>query len=380
LSSEGLVSKRDLENAQTAFETTTANLESAQADENAAQSELERQQKLASSDVAGASEVQSAQSTLSGAQAAVRARRAEVARAREGLKLSQTGLAREQNIFRQNIANRRETSGAGSTLEAAQNALRKARANLQLANATYAREQKIFKQDLNNISQVQVARSNYTQAQADLRGARTALSLFKSSPGGNARIPIIAPFSGVVLERDVANGEVLSDDSHLMTIADLSRVHVDMFLPERDIARVRIGSPVKITIDALPNRTFAGRIELIHSELDPKTRTIEVHAEIPNADGALRFGMSARGQIAGQKTGMAITVPVEAVQKMEDKTVVFVPADEENAFVAREVVVGESEGGRTVVKSGLKNGERVVVKGAFMVKAQAMKAELGHNH
>jgi RND family efflux transporter MFP subunit len=380
LSSEGLVSKRDLETAETAYETAKANLTSAQANENAAQSELERQQKLAASDVAGTAEVQAAQSTLLSAQAAARARRAEVTRAREGLQLAQTQLSREQNIFRQNIANRRETSGAGSTLEAAQNALRKARANLQLANATYAREQKIFKQDLNNISQVQAARSNAAQARADLRGARTALSLLKSAPGGNARIPILAPISGVVQERDVANGEVLSDDTHLMSIADLSRVHVDIFLPERDIARVRVGSPVQISIDALPNRTFSGRIELIHTELDPKTRTIEVHAEIPNADGALRFGMSARGYIATQKSSLAITVPSEAVQKMENTTVVFVPADEENAFVAREVVVGESEGGRTIIKSGLKNGERVVVKGAFMVKAQAMKAELGHNH
>lgn len=380
LSSEGLVSKRDLENAQNAFETATANLEAAQSDEMTAAAELERQQKLASTDVAGAAEVQQAQSALNGAQAGVRARRAEVTRAREGLRLAQTQLAREMNIFRQNIANRRETSGAHSSLEAAQNSLTKARQNLSLANLTYAREQRIFKQNLNNIAQVQTARSGYIQAQSDLRAARTALALFKSSPGGSARIPIIAPISGIVQEREVAQGEVLPDDAHLMTIADLSRVHIDIFLPERDIPRVRVGSTIQANVDAVPNRIFNGRIELIHTELDPKTRTVEAHADISNNDGALRFGMAANGRIVTQTKGSAITVPAEAIQKMEDKTVVFVTADEPNTFVAREVETGTTENGQITIKNGLKPGDRVVVKGAFMVKAQAMKAELGHSH
>src|SRR5690606_6721641 len=118
-------------------------------------------------------------------------------------------------------------SPARSTLENVENALRKARSTLALANTTYAREQKIARQNLNNIAPVQQARSAYTQAQSDLRAARSTLSLFKSSPGRSASIPIVAPISGVVQERAVAQGEVLSDDTHLMTIADLRRVHVD---------------------------------------------------------------------------------------------------------------------------------------------------------
>jgi RND family efflux transporter MFP subunit len=379
LSGEGLVSKRDLEAAQNAFETATANLEAAHSDEATAQSELERQQKLAATDVAGASEVQAAQSTLAGAQASVRARRAEVTRARDGLRLAGMQLARERNIFGQNIANRRETSGARSTLEAAQNALIKARQNLALANLTYTREQRVFKQNLNNIAQVQSARSGYVQAQSALRAARTALSLFKSSPGGGARIPIVAPISGVVQEREVAPGEVLPDDAHLMTLVNLDAVVVEAAIYERDISRVRVGSTVKVHIESLPGRQFFGRVNTIGTRLDPATRTLTARAFIHNS-GALKIGMFARGQIVTQSSGSAITVPTEAVQKMEDKTVVFAAADEPNTFVAREVETGAAEGGKTIVKSGLKNGERVVVKGAFMVKAQALKAELGHHH
>jgi cobalt-zinc-cadmium efflux system membrane fusion protein len=226
---------------------------------------------------------------------------------------------------------------------------------------------------------VQAARSGYTQAQADLRGARTALSLFKSSPGGSARIPIVAPISGVVQEREVAPGEVLPDDSHLMTLVNLDSVMVEAAIYERDIPRVKVGSTVKVRVEGLPGREFLGRVNTVSTRLDPATRTLTARAFIPNS-GALKIGMAARGQIVTQSSGMAITVPAEAVQKMEDKTVVFVPADEANSFVAREVEAGATENGQTVIKNGLKSGERVVVKGAFMIKAQAMKAELGHDH
>ena len=114
--------------------------------------------------------------------------------------------------------------------------------------------------------------------------------------------------------------------------------------------------------------------------MDEKTRTVETHAEIANP-GTIKPGMLARGRIETGSGESVIRVPVEAVQDMEGKKVVFLPADEANTFVAREVSVGATEGGQTIIKSGLKSGEKVVVKGAFMVKAQAMKGEGGgHGH
>ena len=380
LSSEGLVAKRDVENAQQAFETATARLETSQADVEAAQSELERQQKLASTNVAGTAEIQAAQGELLRSLAAARSQRAQLQRARDGLRLAGTQLAREQRVFRENIANSREVSGVQSTLSAARSALVKARQTLALANTGYAREQRIFKANLNNTAQVQGARSGYTQAQSDLRASRSTLALFKTSPGRSASIPIIAPISGVVQSREVASGEVLSDDTHLMTIADLSRVHVDMFLPERDIPSVRVGAQVTTQVDAVPGREYSGRIELIHTELDPKTRTVEAHAELPNGDGKLRFGMAAKGIIQTGSGQLALSVPSDAIQNMEGKTIVYVQASKPNEFLAREVVAGATNNGRTIIRTGLKNGERVVTKGAFMVKSQAMKAELGHSH
>ena len=379
LAAEGLVAQRDLENAQQAFETAEARLETSQADEQTARQELERQQKLAATNVAGAAEVQAAQGELSRAQAEVRSQRAQVQRARDAQRLAQTQLAREQRVFNENIANRREVAPARSTLENAENALAKARQTLALANTASAREQRIFEQNLNNIAQVQQARAGYAQAQSDLRAARSTLALFKSSPGRSASVPIVAPISGTVQERDVAQGEVLEADTHLMTLVNLSAVAVEAALPERDVSQVRIGSPVSVTVDAVPGRRFAGRITFIGSQLNPQTRTLTARALIPSA-GVLRPGMFARGQIQTGVGASAVTVPAAAVQEMDGGKVVFVAADEPNTFVKRQVVVGATEGGRTTIKSGLKIGDRAVVEGAFLVKAQAMKAELGHSH
>jgi RND family efflux transporter MFP subunit len=376
LAAEGLVSQRDLEAAQQAYDTATSRLETTQADEAAAQQELQRQQKVASTDVAGAAEVQAAQSTLATAQADVRTRNAEVERARQGVRLAQVALSRERAVFGQNIANRREVSTAQSALENAQTALIKARQSLALSNATLEREGRIYRQNLNNIAPVQTARAGLVQAQADLNAAQSTLSLLKSAPGDSVAVPIRAPISGIVQERNVALGELVQADAPLMTIANLRTLALEAALYEKDIARVRYGSIVSVTVEALPGRTFSGRISFLGSQLDAQTRTLMVRALIENP-GQITPGMSARGQIQTGSGALAVSVPADAVQTMNGEPVVFVPADKAGEFTARPVQTGETSNGQTAIASGLKPGEKIVVKGAFMVKSQAMKGALG---
>ena len=379
LSAEGLVSTRDLEAAGQAFETATARLETGQADELAARQELERQQKLSTSNVAGLAEIGAAQSALAAAQSDVRTRSAEVIRAREGVRLASLSLARERAVFGQGIANRREISGASGGLQSAQSALTRARQTLVLAQAASEREGRIFRQGLNNTAQVQAARATFVGAQSDLNAARTALGLLKSRPGGAASIPITAPIDGTVQTREVAQGEVLDADAGLLTLVNLNTLAVEAAIPEGSIARVRSGSQVKLTVAAVPNRAFTGQINYLASQLDPQTRTLTARALVPGG-GGLRPGMFARGQIVTALAGAAITVPADAIQDLEGEKMVFIQGDEANHFEKRAVEVGATQGGRALIKSGLKAGEKIVVTGAFTVKAQAMKAELGHGH
>ena len=381
LNAEGLVSGRDLEAAGQAFETAEARLATAQADERAAQTELERQRRLASSGVANTAEVGEAERALVAAQADVRTRGAQLARARESVRLADVALKREQTIYGGGVANRREISAARGALGNARVARDKARQTRAVAGSAFAREERIYRQNLNNNAQIGAARSQFVAAQSELNAARTALQLLKSSPGGSASVPIRAPLGGIVIEREVAPGEVLDADARLMTIADPSIVHADFFVPEAEIAKVRVGAPVQLRANAVPNRVYTGEIELIHTQLDPATRTVETHAEVANPGGLLRFGMAISGTIqTGTRNRLTLRVPTEAVQDMEGETIVFVAGEQPNKFQTRPVEIGETSGGQTVIKNGLKSGDRIVVKGAFMVKAQSMKSELGHDH
>ncbi len=377
LAAEGLVSQRDLEAAQNAFETAQARLQTAQADESAAQTELARQAQLARGNVAGVAEVSAAQSQLAAAQSDARTRAAEVARARSGVRLASLALARERTVFGQNIANRREISTARANLENARTASLKARQTLAVANAAFERERRIFTQNLNDIAQVQTARGTLSSAQSEARAARTALSLLKTSPSGSASVPIRAPLGGIVQRRDVTQGETVQADQNLLTIVNLSQVAVSAALPEADIARVRIGTPLRAGVDALPNRVFSGRITFVSSEVDPQTRTLQARAILTNASGDLRPGMAARGQIQTGTGRLAVSVPADAVQTMNGEPVVFVAGREVGTFEARPVQTGASENGQIPIRSGLRAGERIVVEGAFMVKSQAMKGALG---
>ncbi|PQV62801.1 RND family efflux transporter, MFP subunit [Abditibacterium utsteinense] len=376
LSAEGLVSGRDLEAAQQAFDTATARLQAAQSDETTAAQELARQQKLAASGSAGTAEIGAARAQLAAAVSDVRTRSAEAERARSGLRLAQIALEREQAVFGQNIANRREVSTARGALETAQTALTKARQTLQVVSSAYGRETRIYRQNLNNIAQVQTARAAFVGAQADFGAAQTALSLLKSSPGGAASITVRAPISGVVQERSVTQGETVAADAALLTLVNTASVALEATLYEKDVASVRLGAPVRLTVDALPDRAFSGRISFIGARLDPETRTLTARALIPNA-GELRPGMFARGQIGVGSGAAVLAVPKDAVQTMDGKPVVFVRGAKPDTFLAREITKGATADGLTQVKSGLKSGEMVVSQGAFIVKSQAMKSELG---
>ena len=273
-----------------------------------------------------------------------------------------------------------EASQARADLGSANSALTQARQSLQVANATYERERRIFGGDLNNRAQLQSARAQLTSAQAEQDAARTALSLLQSAPGGRASVPIVAPLGGIVQEREVTRGQVLDADAGILTIVNLESVMVEAAIPEREVARVSRGARVTVSVPSLPDRRFAGTLETLGTRLDPQTRTLTARAMLPNDDGLLRPGMSASGQVVTQTGAQVIEVPAEAIQDLEGETVVFVPADEPGAFRKRPVETGATSGGQTIIKNGLKSGDRVVVKGAFMVKAQAMKAELGHDH
>ena len=137
-------------------------------------------------------------------------------------------------------------------------------------------------------------------------------------------------------------------------------------------------------IAAVPDGTIEGKVSRIAPAIDDATRTARVRVEVPNRDGRLRPGMFAAVEFtsashAGGEPTLA--VPEEAVQTVEGGPAVFVPVQgEENTFAKRAVMVGRAVGGMVPVLSGLKEGESVVTRGTFLLKAELGKGEAGHDH
>lgn len=197
--------------------------------------------------------------------------------------------------------------------------------------------------------------------EADIRAARG---------GVGAAITLHAPHQGVVTSLDVREGQRVNAGQTLMTLNGLSTVWVEAALPQAVTATVPAGTPVTVTIDALPGRPFEGTVETLLPDIDNATRTQRARIVLDNPDGVLNPGMFATVQFhPGQ--GQAVTVvPDEALIATGSQTRVIV-AQGNGRFEPVAVRVGPSAGGYTQVLQGLHGGERVVVSGQFLIDSEA---------
>jgi cobalt-zinc-cadmium efflux system membrane fusion protein len=159
----------------------------------------------------------------------------------------------------------------------------------------------------------------------------------------------------------------------LFRVADLSRLWLSVHAFERDAVRVKVGSAARITFAALPGQTFGGNVTLVGKQVDADSRTVAVRIEVENAQQLLRPGMSATAFVPlGKETERVIAVPTAALQRLEENWIVFLPTGKDS-FEMRIVGRGRDLGGEIEIVSGLKPGEKVVVEGAFLLKAEAEK-------
>lgn len=259
---------------------------------------------------------------------------------------------------------------------------REATARVELARQALARKRQLAEERIAPRREVQEAEAELKSAEATLQSARSGLDAMGAGPGSDATMQLRAPVSGVVIERRLATGQVADPAETLFRVGDLSRLWLLAHAPERDAVRVQEGSTARVSIPALPGQSFTGRVLSVGSQVEVSSRTIPVRIEMSNATGVLRPGMSASVWLSvGEAGGAVIAVPAAALQRMDDKWVVFVPGDGSGEFRARTVGRGRDLNGEVEIVSGLHVGDTVVVEGAFLLKAEAEKArgEGGHH-
>lgn len=233
------------------------------------------------------------------------------------------------------------------------------------------------------------AESEAATAQAELAHIRASLGALGSDERVRGHsissLSLRAPISGTITERHVNAGAGVQAGAPLFSIADLSTVWVIANVPESQINSLRPGTPAEVRSAALGQAIARGRITYIDPMLNESTRTGRVRLEVVNPNQQLKIGtfveVNFESGAAQAESATELVVPDEAIQTVENKTIVFVPANKPAHFEAREIQVGGQADGMRKVIAGLKAGERVVTKGSFVLKTQMLKGEMGeHGH
>lgn len=183
-----------------------------------------------------------------------------------------------------------------------------------------------------------------------------------------------APASGIVMEKDVFDGQAFEAGDNLYMIADLSRVWVNAEVFERDAGLVRDGMPAEITVDALPGRTLDGRIEYVYPTLEDRTRSMRARVTVPNPGGALKPGMYATMKFSA-RLGEALTVPASAILHSGERAVAFVDMGS-GRILPHEVRLGVAAGEVIEVIDGLEPGQRVVTSAQYLLDSESNLAEV----
>jgi len=156
----------------------------------------------------------------------------------------------------------------------------------------------------------------------------------------------------------------------LFRLVDLSNVWVNAEVTEAQGAWLRPGTAVEARVPSFPGEVFRGRVSAILPEVNAATRTLRARVELANPLGKLKPGMFATLGFAAGGGGKALLVPSEAVIRTGERSVVIV-AESEGRFRQREVQLGFESGGKSEIRKGLTQGERVVVSGQFLIDSEA---------
>jgi membrane fusion protein, heavy metal efflux system len=251
----------------------------------------------------------------------------------------------------------------------------KARAAYNLAEKNYARSQDLYAHHAIAERDLQQAESDRNQALADFQATEQTLRVLGIAKPEmldqlppTSELPLLAPISGEVVERLAAPGQVIqAGQTQCFTVSNMSTVWVLANIYQNALAEVHVGDPVTIQTDSYPD-VFKGKISYIAAALDPGTRTLQARIDTQNPGEKLKKDMYVTATVAAGAIANALVVPDAAVLRdAENEPFVYVLAGQ-NQFGRRAVTLGESQGGRTQVVTGLKAGEKVAGDGSLFLQ------------
>jgi cobalt-zinc-cadmium efflux system membrane fusion protein len=245
-------------------------------------------------------------------------------------------------------------------------------AEAQAAQAALARESRLLKEGVTARQDFEAARAAAARASAQAAAARARVAA-SGSPGAGGLATLRSPIAGLVTGVQVAPGGFVAQGAPVAEVSDPRRLEVVFNVPADAAAKLKVGAPLNLI--GPDGREVAARIIGLAPLAQATTGAAVVRAR-PDRDG-LTPGAAVSAQVPADGQGLP-SVPSEAVQTLEGRSVVFVA--EPGGFRLRSVTVGRSGGGQTQIVSGLKGGETVAGRGAFVLKAELAKGEAEHGH
>ncbi|RIH87027.1 Macrolide export protein MacA [Meiothermus luteus] len=331
---------RTLENARLALQKAQANLDKLRADQ--------------------ASNLATAQQNLASAEAAY-------TNAKRDLEAAKANLEATQKLYELGGASAQSLQTARDAYAKAQAALEVAQVNLNTARQALALRKGANAQDLRN------AQLAVEQARLDVKAAEENLAATK----------IYAPFDGVVSEVNAQVGSIgvgatVSNSTALLTLIDDSSVNLPVQIDESEIAKVRVGQKVEVSLDAYSGETFEGVVTAIapQAQMQQNIAFFYVTVNIPNPERRLRPGMTAEGEIIAEEIQDALIIPKRAVQTVRNRAYVDVLQPDGSRETVR-VTLGPDDGVNQVVQEGLQPGQRVVLPSRSSTRSSSQSSQGG---
>jgi membrane fusion protein (multidrug efflux system) len=249
----------------------------------------------------------------------------------------------------------------GSTLvrfDASVNAaeVQQARANLKLAQSKYDRAVELSQQNF-------ISKQAKDEAENNLRVAEASVALASARL---AKTEIKAPFAGVIGLRVVSIGDYVKEGADVVNLESIDPLKVDFRVPEIYLAQVQAGQALTVALDALPGKSFTGKVYAVNPLLDAAGRAVVIRAIVDNPDKSLRPGMFARVKLITRDQRDALVIPEQAIVPQGDEQYVFRVVDGKASRV--KVDIGQRRDAKVEVLKGLAANDVVVTAGQLKLR------------
>lgn len=302
--------------------------------------------------------------------------RSRLLTAYSSVELTRTAHEREERLYKRKVSSQKEFLDARAAFEMAQAQYRGA-----LDEVTYAIQAELLAAD----REFETRKAAYLAASQQLQVLGSSPEEIQALQEGRARdlniFTVRSPIQGVITEKHGALGERVTPETTLATISDLGQLWVIGDAYEKDLAHVHPGMPAVVEVPSYPGQQFTGHVSMVSRVIDPKTRTVRVRVLVENSQNLLSIGMFATVKTTTGVEEAVLSVPIAAVQDVEGHPTIFV-REAENRFRAQQVAIGARDAAqkRVEVYSGIQEGDPVVISGAFFLRSELARGEMGHDH